>query len=55
MGVNKTWNQFVVKKENKSLVLQTIKTRSSLSRADTAYTLDCTWRSSSGSRKVFKC
>lgn len=34
--LNKTWNQHVVKEGNKSLVLQTIKDRSPISRADIA-------------------
>ncbi|GAB3058930.1 ROK family protein [Virgibacillus ainsalahensis] len=36
MEMNRTWNQHVVKKGNKSLVLQTIKEYSPLSRADVA-------------------
>ncbi|MFD2044800.1 ROK family protein [Ornithinibacillus salinisoli] len=36
MKKNKTWNQHVVKKENKSLVLTTIRTHSPISRADIA-------------------
>lgn len=36
MGLNKTWNQFVVKKGNKSIVLNTIKVLSPISRADIA-------------------
>ncbi|WP_188454878.1 ROK family protein [Virgibacillus oceani] len=34
--MNQTWNQFVVKKGNKSLVLKTIKEKSPISRADVA-------------------
>ncbi|WP_099160096.1 ROK family protein [Virgibacillus ndiopensis] len=34
--MNQTWNQFVVKKGNKSLVLETIKEQSPISRADIA-------------------
>ncbi|SEP81938.1 xylose repressor, XylR [Virgibacillus subterraneus] len=37
MGINQTWNQFVVKKGNKSLVLHTIKVSSPSSRADVAH------------------
>lgn len=36
MKPNKTWNQHVVKQENKSLVLETILHKSSISRADIA-------------------
>ncbi|WP_404454889.1 ROK family transcriptional regulator [Virgibacillus necropolis] len=36
MGINKTWNQFVVKKGNKSIVLNTIKVHTPISRADIA-------------------
>lgn len=36
MDMNQTWNQSVVKKENKALVLQTIKECSAISRAKTA-------------------
>ncbi|MDC3412098.1 ROK family transcriptional regulator [Aquibacillus sp. 3ASR75-11] len=36
MGINQTWNQFVVKKGNKSLVLETIKECFPISRADIA-------------------
>lgn len=36
METKRTWNQYVVKKENKSLVLKTIKDFSPISRADTA-------------------
>lgn len=36
MKANKTWNQHVVKKENKALVLETIKNHSPISRADIA-------------------
>ncbi|MBM7570291.1 ROK family transcriptional regulator [Aquibacillus albus] len=34
--MSQTWNQFVVKKENKTLVLETVKSKSPLSRADIA-------------------
>ncbi|WP_077330101.1 ROK family transcriptional regulator [Virgibacillus siamensis] len=37
MGQNQTWNQFVVKKGNKSLVLHTIMTYSPISRANIAH------------------
>ncbi|WP_174612960.1 ROK family transcriptional regulator [Virgibacillus ihumii] len=37
MGLNQTWNQFVVKKGNKSLVLHTIKAHSPISRANIAH------------------
>ncbi|TQS75130.1 ROK family transcriptional regulator [Ornithinibacillus gellani] len=36
MALNKTWNQHVVKKENKSLVLNVIQSSSPISRADIA-------------------
>ncbi|WP_085524691.1 ROK family transcriptional regulator [Tuberibacillus sp. Marseille-P3662] len=36
MSMNQTWNQYVVKKGNKSLVLETIKDRSPISRAETS-------------------
>src|SRR5699024_10085752 len=34
--MKKTWNQYVVKQENKSLILRTIKNHLPISRADTA-------------------
>lgn len=34
--MKKTWNQYVVKRENKSLILETIKSQSPISRADIA-------------------
>lgn len=36
MEKQKTWNQYVVKKENKSLVLETVRKQSSISRANIA-------------------
>src|SRR5699024_8370767 len=34
--MKKTWNQYVVKQENKSIILRTIKNHFPISRADTA-------------------